>query len=120
MYRVTFQSKFPQLLGYIFNPTFSKVVLKISWLTVTTHASSYAFLEPAILTTVPVDAKNITLLVFGARPILDLLLDRTSKETLQIKNVVYNNRQTLFTHETTSKNLTVTNGDIPPLNARSL
>ena len=52
-------------------------------LTVTTHSSCDAFLESTVLTSVPVDPKDVTLLVFGAGPILDLLLNRPSKETLQ-------------------------------------
>ena len=54
-------------------------------LTVTTHSSCDAFLESTVLTSVPVDPKDVTLLVFGAGPILDLLLNRPSKETLQNK-----------------------------------
>ena len=57
-------------------------------LTVTTHSSCDAFLESTVLTSVPVDPKDVTLLVFGAGPILDLLLNRPAKETLQNKKTL--------------------------------
>jgi len=49
---------------------------------VTTHSCCDTFLKPAILTSVAIDAEDVTLLVFGARTILYFLLNRTSKETL--------------------------------------
>ena len=38
--------------------------------------------SPAVLTSVPVDSLDVTLLVFETRPILDLLLNGPSEETL--------------------------------------
>jgi len=56
--------------------------LKIS-LTVSAHADSNALLQSAVLAAIPVDSQDGTLLVFGARPVLDLLLDAASEETLR-------------------------------------
>lgn len=52
-------------------------------LTVSAHAYSDAFLKSAILAPVPVDPQDGALLIFGARPVLDLLLDASSEETLR-------------------------------------
>jgi len=52
-------------------------------LTVSRHSGSDTFLESAVLATVPVDPQDATLLVLGARAVLDLLLDRATKESLK-------------------------------------
>lgn len=54
-----------------------------STLTIPRHAHSDALLEPAVLASVPVDAKNGALLVLGAGAILDLLLDAAAEESLE-------------------------------------
>jgi hypothetical protein len=51
-------------------------------LTVAGHADGEAFLEPAVLTPVPVQPDHKTLPVSQAA-VLDLLLDAPSEETLQ-------------------------------------
>lgn len=51
-------------------------------LTISGHADCNALLESAVLTSVPVDAENRTLLVLGARSVLDLLLDASTEEPL--------------------------------------
>jgi len=51
--------------------------------TVSRHPNGNAFLEAAILTTVPVDAEDAALLVFSAGAILDLLLNGAAKESLR-------------------------------------
>ena len=56
---------------------------KIRELTVTAHADCDAFFEAAILAAVPVYPQNRALLVFGAWPVLDLLLDAAPEEALQ-------------------------------------
>lgn len=57
---------------------------KMQWLTVSTHAYSYAFLKSAILTAISIDTLDHTLLVFRARPVLNLLLDWASEEALKV------------------------------------
>lgn len=52
-------------------------------LTISAHSNGDAFLQPAVLASIPVDAQNGTLLVLGAGSILDLLLDAASEETLR-------------------------------------
>ena len=52
-------------------------------LTISTHASGDALLEPAVLTSVAVDSLDRALLVLRARAVLDLLLDRPAEEALQ-------------------------------------
>jgi hypothetical protein len=56
--------------------------LKIS-LTVSAHTDSDALLQSAGLAARPVDSQGGTLLVLGTRPVLDLLLDAASEETLR-------------------------------------
>lgn len=51
-------------------------------LTISAHSNGDAFLQPTVLTPVPVDPEYGTLLVFCARPVLDLLLNAASKESL--------------------------------------
>jgi hypothetical protein len=51
-------------------------------LTISAHANSNALLESAVLTTVPVDPQDRTLLVLGARAVLDLLLNTAPEEAL--------------------------------------
>lgn len=51
-------------------------------LTVSTHADADALAEPAVLTPVSVDPQDVALLVLGARPVLDLLLDAPAEKTL--------------------------------------
>ena len=55
-------------------------------LTVSAHPDRDALLEPAVLAAVPVDAQDVALLVLGARPVLDLLLDRATEEALEQRN----------------------------------
>ena len=50
--------------------------------TVTRHADGDALFKPAVLTAVPVDPHNVTLLVLKAGSILNLLLDTPPEETL--------------------------------------
>lgn len=52
-------------------------------LTIPRHAHSDALLEPAVLASVPVDAKDGALLVFSAGAVLDLLLDAATEESLK-------------------------------------
>ena len=51
-------------------------------LTITTHSGGNAFFKSTILTTIAINSQYVTLLVFGARSILDFLLDGSSKESL--------------------------------------
>ena len=51
-------------------------------LTITTHSSSDTFLESTILASISVDSKNVALLIFGAGPILNFLLNRPSEKSL--------------------------------------
>lgn len=55
-------------------------------LTITTHADSDALLETTILAAIPVDSQDAALLVLGAGPVLDLLLDTPPEESLRITN----------------------------------
>lgn len=52
-------------------------------LTISAHSDGYTFFQSAILTSVAVDAQYGTLLIFGARPILYLLLDAAPEKALQ-------------------------------------
>ena len=52
-------------------------------LTVPRHSGSDAFLQAAVLAPVAVDPEDAALLVLGARAVLDLLLDRATKESLE-------------------------------------
>ena len=52
-------------------------------LTVSAHACRDALLEAAVLAAVPVDAQYGALLILGAGPILNLLLDRAAEEALK-------------------------------------
>lgn len=52
------------------------------YLTVSAHADSDALLQSAVLAAIPVDSQDGTLLVLGTRPVLNLLLDAASEETL--------------------------------------
>lgn len=54
-------------------------------LTISAHADGYALLEAAILAAIPVDPEDGTLLILGARPVLYLLLDASSEETLRAR-----------------------------------
>ena len=54
-------------------------------LTVSRHADCDAFLEPAVLTAISVDAHDIALLVLEARAILYLLLDAAAEKTLKVE-----------------------------------
>lgn len=51
-------------------------------LTISAHSDCYALLQSAILASISVDAKDGALLILGARPVLDLLLDTASEEAL--------------------------------------
>jgi len=51
-------------------------------LTVSTHADADALAEPAVLTPVPVDPQYVALLILGAWPVLDLLLDTPAEKAL--------------------------------------
>lgn len=55
-------------------------------LTITTHADGDALFETAILTAIPVDSEDAALLILGARPILNLLLDAPAEKALRITN----------------------------------
>lgn len=55
-------------------------------LTITTHSDSDALLETAILAAVPVDTQDAALLILGAGPILNLLLNAAPEESLRITN----------------------------------
>ena len=52
-------------------------------LTIPAHAGGDAFLEATVLAPVPVHSLNGALLVLRAWSVLDLLLDRPPKESLQ-------------------------------------
>lgn len=67
---------------YLYGAHKKKIELKT--LTVSTHADGDALLQAAILAAVPVDPQNRALLVLGARPVLDLLLDAAPEEALRI------------------------------------
>ncbi len=54
-----------------------------SLLTVSGHPCCDALLEPAVLAAVAVDAQDVALLVLGAGPVLDLLLDGATEEALE-------------------------------------
>ena len=56
-------------------------------LTITTHSSSHTLFKSAILTSIAIDPLNCALLVFGAWPVIDLLLDGPPKESLELKDV---------------------------------
>ena len=56
-------------------------------LTVSGHSCCDALLEPAVLAPVPVDPEDVALLVLGARPVLDLLLDGATEEALETKGI---------------------------------
>lgn len=57
--------------------------MKTQILTIPAHSNGYALLQPAVLASVPVDAQDGALLVLGARPVLDLLLDAAPEEALR-------------------------------------
>lgn len=57
--------------------------MKNSVLTISAHSNGYTFFQSAILTPVAVDAQYGTLLIFGARPILYLLLYAAPEKALQ-------------------------------------
>ncbi|KOX67984.1 hypothetical protein WN51_07601 [Melipona quadrifasciata] len=59
----------------------------ITWrkrLTIATHPDSDALLEAAILAAIPVDTQDATLLILSAGPVLDLLLNAASEESLRL------------------------------------
>lgn len=60
--------------------------MKCFRLTITTHADSDALFETAILTAIPVDPEDAALLILGARPILNFLLDAPAEKALRITN----------------------------------
>jgi hypothetical protein len=49
---------------------------------ISTHADADALAEPAVLTPVPVDPQDVALLILGAWPVLDLLLDAAAEKAL--------------------------------------
>jgi len=55
-------------------------------LTISGHPSVKTFPVPALLAPVPVGTNDCALLVFGAFPVLDLLLDASPKEALKSWN----------------------------------
>lgn len=55
---------------------------RVCMLTISAHADADALAEPAVLTPVPVDPQDVALLVLGARPVLDLLLDAPAEKAL--------------------------------------
>lgn len=57
-------------------------------LTISAHADGDALLQPAVLAPVAVDAEYRALLVLGAGPVLDLLLDAAPEETLRTRTLV--------------------------------
>lgn len=64
----------------------------VTWrnrLTIATHPDSDALLEAAILAAVPVDTQDAALLILSAGPVLDLLLNAASEETLRITNETF-------------------------------
>lgn len=64
----------------------------VTWrnrLTIATHPDSDALLETAILAAVPVDTQDAALLILSAGPVLDLLLNAASEETLRITNETF-------------------------------
>ena len=65
--------------------TETKIWIRNSRLTISGHAHSDTFLKSAVLAAIAVDPHNVTLLIFEAGPILDLLLDATPEEALQYK-----------------------------------
>lgn len=58
-------------------------------LTIATHPDSDALLEAAILAAVPVDTQDAALLILSAGPVLDLLLNAASEESLRITNETF-------------------------------
>ena len=58
-----------------------------SVLTISAHSCSHALLEPAVLTSVPVDPLDVTLLILGAWSVVDLLLDGPTEESLKSKGM---------------------------------
>lgn len=59
---------------------------RVKRLTIATHPDSDTLLETAILAAVPVDAQDAALLILGAGPVLDLLLNTAPEESLRITN----------------------------------
>jgi hypothetical protein len=49
---------------------------------ITTHSGSNAFLQSAVLTAITIYTQNVALLVFRARPVLYLLLNRATEKSL--------------------------------------
>ena len=56
-------------------------------LTIATHAYGDALLQPAVLAAVAVDPQYAALLVLGARPVLDFLLDAAPEEALRRRRI---------------------------------
>ena len=54
-----------------------------SVLTISAHPCGHTLLESAVLASVAIDPLDGTLLVLGARPVVDLLLDGAAEESLQ-------------------------------------
>ena len=52
-------------------------------LTISAHAGGHTLLESAVLASVPIDPLDGALLVLGARPVVDLLLNRAAEESLK-------------------------------------
>lgn len=52
-------------------------------LTITAHACSDTFFQPAILATIAVNPQDVALLIFGARSILNFLLNGPSEKSLK-------------------------------------
>ena len=59
-----------------------------SVLTISAHSCSHALLEPAVLTSVPVDPLDVTLLILGAWSVVDLLLDGPTEESLKLNDCI--------------------------------
>ena len=54
-----------------------------SLLTIAAHSRSHTLLESAVLASVPIYPLNGALLVLGAGPVVDLLLDGPAEESLK-------------------------------------
>ena len=72
-----YQKNIPRLTDLQYN------LNKTKKLTITTHSGSNTFLEPTILASISVYSQNVALLIFGAGPILNFLLNRPTEKSLK-------------------------------------
>lgn len=73
-----------QFIHFLGNKNSTSKIINLMKLTISAHANSDAFFQSAILAPISIDPKDGALLVFGAGPILDLLLYGAAEEALRI------------------------------------